>query len=90
MSRPARQRAAVPYAISATCAVVGALLWVRGHDRMAQPPRSYGAYLAADGYTPSTWRVWSSALPQDRLGLYLVVFGILLAVGTRVFLARRG
>ncbi|MFE9340571.1 hypothetical protein [Streptomyces sp. NPDC006784] len=90
MSRPARQRAAALYAISATCAAVGALLWVRGHDRAPQPPRSYGPYLAADGYTPSTWKVWSSAVPQDRLGVYLLVFGVLLAMGTRLVPARRG
>lgn len=39
---------------------------------MPRPPRSYGACLAVDGDTPSTWQVWSSAVPQDRPGGYLV------------------
>ncbi|MFD5814479.1 hypothetical protein [Streptomyces sp. NPDC127038] len=87
MRGPAGRHAPVLYAVSATCAAMGALLWVRGAT--GAPPRVYGDYLAADSYTPSLWRVWSRAVPDDRLGLYLVVAGLMLAVVTRLFLVRR-
>ncbi|MFF0016355.1 hypothetical protein [Streptomyces sp. NPDC005374] len=88
MTRSARRRGTVLYAISATCAAIGALLWVRG--RTSAPPRVYSDYLAADSYTPSVWRVWSPAVPEDRLGLYLIAAALVLAVATRVFAVRRG
>ncbi|MEU9169683.1 hypothetical protein AB0D34_18050 [Streptomyces sp. NPDC048420] len=88
MSRPARHRGTALYAISATCATIGALLWVRG--RTSAPPRVYADYLAADSYTPSAWRVWSPAVPEDRLGLYLVAVGLVLAVAARLLSVRRG
>ncbi|MGI5507691.1 hypothetical protein [Streptomyces sp. CA-106131] len=50
MNRPAPRSATVMYAISATCAAIGALLWVRGQT--SAPPRFYADYLAADSYTP--------------------------------------
>jgi hypothetical protein len=46
---------------------------------------SYGSFLAADSYTPSAWRVWSPAVPEERLGLYLLVAGVVLAVAARLF-----
>ncbi|GEC08621.1 hypothetical protein SSP24_62760 [Streptomyces spinoverrucosus] len=88
MHRPAPRCATALYAISATCAAIGALLWVRGQTSAL--PRSYGAFLAADGYTPSAWRVWSQAVPQERLGLYLIAAALVLAVAARLFSARRG
>ncbi|MDQ0763901.1 hypothetical protein [Streptomyces canus] len=88
MPGPARHRGTALYAISATCAAVGALLWVRG--RTSAPPRVYADYLAADSYTPSAWRVWSPAVPEDRLGLYLIAAGLVLAAAARLFSARRG
>ncbi|MCF1593311.1 hypothetical protein [Streptomyces muensis] len=88
MDRPASRHATILYSTSATCAAIGALLWVRGQT--GAYPRSYGAFIAADGYTPSAWRVWSAAVPQERLGLYLVVAGVVLAVAARLFSARRG
>lgn len=87
MNRPAPRCTTVPYAISATCAAIGALLWVR--SQTSTPPRIYGSYLAADSYTPSAWRVWSPALPEERLGLYLLAAGLVLAVAARLFSVRR-
>lgn len=88
MNRPASRCATVLYAVSATCSAIGALLWVRG--RTGTPPRSYGAFLAADSHTPSAWRVWSTAVPQERLGLYLIAAGLALAVVARLVSVRRG
>lgn len=87
VNRPVPRRATVLYAISATCVAIGALLWVRGQT--GAPPRVYGSYLAADGYTSSAWRVWSPAVPEERLGLYLIVAGLVLAVAARLFSIRR-
>ncbi|MEU6351899.1 hypothetical protein ABZ896_21560 [Streptomyces sp. NPDC047072] len=86
MSAPARG-SVVLYTVSATCAVIGALLWLRGQ---ADPPRVYGAYLAADSYTASAWRVWSPAVPDQRLGLYLVVAAVVTAAVARWFSVRGG
>ncbi|WP_329183100.1 hypothetical protein [Actinacidiphila glaucinigra] len=56
MKRPAPRSTSALYATSATCAAIGALLWVRG--RTSAPPRIYRDFLAADFTTPSAWRVW--------------------------------
>ncbi|MEH0417407.1 hypothetical protein [Streptomyces sp. B21-083] len=88
MTRPAPRYGTALYAVSATCAAIGALLWMRGQT--SAPPRYYGAFLAADSYTPSAWRVWSPAVPEERLGLYLVAAGLVLAVAARLFSVRRG
>ncbi|WP_371661667.1 hypothetical protein [Streptomyces sp. NBC_00280] len=87
MNTPVPRRVTVLYSISATCGAVGALLWVR--DLTSAPPRVYGAYLAADGYTSSAWRVWSRAVSEERLGLYLIAAGLVLAVAARLFSIRR-
>ncbi|MFF4789139.1 hypothetical protein ACFY2M_05075 [Streptomyces sp. NPDC001276] len=81
MTRPAPRSATALYAIAATCAAIGALLWVRSQ---ASSSRSYGSFLAADSYTPSAWRVWSPAVPEDRLGLYLLAAGLVLTVAARL------
>ncbi|MEU2771358.1 hypothetical protein ABZ646_00150 [Streptomyces sp. NPDC007162] len=86
MNRPAPRRATALYAVSATCGALGALLWVRGQTA---PPRIYGAYLAADSYPRSAWRVWSPAVPEARLGLYLVGAALLLALAARLLSSRR-
>lgn len=88
MKRPAPRCATVLYAMSAPCAAIGALLWMRGQT--SAPPRIYGSFLAADAYTPSAWRVWSPAVPEERLGLYLIAVGLVLAVVARLFSVRRG
>ncbi|RPE43235.1 hypothetical protein EDD90_6428 [Streptomyces sp. Ag109_O5-1] len=87
MNRPDPRRATVLYAMSATCAAIGALLWVRG--RTSTPPRVYGSFLAADSYISSAWQVWSQAVPEERLGLYLVAAGLVLAVAGRLLSDRR-
>ncbi|MCX3063201.1 hypothetical protein [Streptomyces beihaiensis] len=87
MARPAPRTTAVLYAISATCATIGALLWIR--DRTSGPPRVYASFLASDSSTLSTWRVWSRAVPEDRLGLYLVAAGLVLALVARLTSAQR-
>lgn len=53
-------------------------------------PRTYGSFLEAHSYTPSAWRVWSPAVPEERLGLYLIAAGLVLAVVARLFSVRRG
>ncbi|MBP0460807.1 hypothetical protein [Streptomyces montanisoli] len=88
MSRPPARRVTVLYSVSATCAVIGVLLWVRG--RFSSPPRVYADYLASDAYTTSAWPVWSRSVTPDRLGLYLVVVAVGLAVVAWLFSVRRG
>jgi hypothetical protein len=88
LPRSAPRAATVLYTVSATCAAIGALLWIR--DQSTAPPRAYGDFLAADRYTPSTWRVWSQAVPEERLGLYLIAAALMLAVGARLISVRRG
>ncbi|MFF9409501.1 hypothetical protein ACF1B0_28870 [Streptomyces anandii] len=88
MTSPAPRSTTVLYTVAATCAAVGALLWVR--DQTSEPPRVYRDFLAADIYTPSAWRVWSRAVPEDRLGLYLIAAGLVLAVAGRLISVRRG
>ncbi|MEV0485990.1 hypothetical protein AB0I69_35980 [Streptomyces sp. NPDC050508] len=91
MTRPVPRHATALYATSATCAAIGALLWVR--SQTSTPPTlhssSYGSFLAADAYTSSAWRVWSPAVPEERLGLYLIAAGLVLAVVTHLFALRR-
>lgn len=87
MTRSPSPRATVVLStVSATCAALGALLWIRGREA---PPRFYGDVLVADGRTTSAWRVWSPAVTEERLGLYLVAAGLVLAVVTRLLSARR-
>ncbi|MER6130218.1 hypothetical protein ABT173_48300 [Streptomyces sp. NPDC001795] len=86
MNKPVPRRATVLYTISATCAAIGALLWVRSQTSTAPSlSSSYGSFLAADSYSPSAWRVWSPAVPEERLGLYLLAAGLVLAVAARLF-----
>ncbi|MFF7215732.1 hypothetical protein ACFZAU_35230 [Streptomyces sp. NPDC008238] len=86
MSRPAPRSATALYATAATCATIGALLWVRsqGGSPLSLTSTPYGALLATDSYTPSAWRVWSPDVPEARLGLYLLVAGLVLAVVARL------
>ncbi|WP_030897549.1 hypothetical protein [Streptomyces sp. NRRL F-5126] len=88
MSRPPARRVTVLYSVSATCAVIGALLWVRG--RFGSPPRVYADHLAADRYTTSAWPVWSRSVTPDRLGLYLVALAVGLAAVAWLLSVRRG
>ncbi|MEW2518793.1 hypothetical protein [Actinacidiphila alni] len=76
------------YSVSATSVALGALLWAR--DRNTKTHKVYSDYLAADTYSSSDWRIWTPNVPEDRLGLYLIVAGVLLALITRFVLTRRG
>lgn len=91
MAGPVPRHATALYAISATCAAIGALLWVRSQTSTLPTlhSSSYGSFLAADAYTSSAWRVWSPAVPEERLGLYLIAAGLVLAVVARLFSLRR-
>ncbi|MFD4554998.1 hypothetical protein ACFWP5_11845 [Streptomyces sp. NPDC058469] len=84
-------RVPVLYAISATCAVIGALLWIRGemNTPATLQSSSYGSFLAAETSAESTWRVWSPTVPQARLGLYLIAVALVLTVTARLFSIRR-
>ncbi|WP_460105387.1 hypothetical protein [Streptomyces sp. YKOK-J1] len=68
--------------------MIGALLCFR--DRTSAPPLVYRDYLAADRYTPSVWQVWSQAVSEERLGLYILAAALVLAVAARLASARRG
>ncbi|MFF3174274.1 hypothetical protein ACFVQ0_16780 [Streptomyces sp. NPDC057900] len=85
MKRQAPRSATALYATAATCAVIGALLWLR--SRTGAGPTYSGLYLSsqdADNYSPSAWRVWSSVVPEERLGIYLLVVALVLALGARL------
>ncbi|MFE6892643.1 hypothetical protein [Streptomyces sp. NPDC057694] len=86
MNRQAPRSATILYSIAATCAVIGALLWVRSRtgSTLLLYSGSYGSSFDADGYSPSAWQVWSSDLPDSRLALYLLGSAIVLAVAARL------
>ncbi|GGN16401.1 hypothetical protein [Streptomyces fuscichromogenes] len=84
---PAPRRATILHSVSATCGALGALLWVRGQT--GSTARIYSGYLAADSYSSSGWRVWSPAVPEARLGLYLMGAALVLLVAARLVPARR-
>lgn len=85
MKRQAPRSATALYAIAATCAAIGALLWLR--SRTGEGPRYSGLYLSssdADSYRPSAWRVWSPAMSEERFGLYLLGAALVLALVARL------
>ncbi|MFJ4899360.1 hypothetical protein [Streptomyces sp. NPDC088727] len=86
MKRQTPRSATALYAIAATCAAIGALLWLR--SRTGEGPRYSGLlYLSssdADSYSPSAWRVWSPVVPEERLGLYLLAAALVLALVARL------
>ncbi|WP_406274190.1 hypothetical protein OH779_38775 [Actinacidiphila glaucinigra] len=87
MKRPVPRSTSALYATSATCAAIGALLWVarpnqRSHQDLPGP-------FAADFTTRSAWRVWSPVVTEDRLGVYLLAAGVVLAVAARLIFVRR-
>ncbi|MHC3817525.1 hypothetical protein [Streptomyces sp. DT9] len=86
MKRQAPRSATALYATAATCAAVGALLWLR--SRTGEGPGDSGLlYLSssdADSYSPSAWRVWSPAMPEERLGLYLLAAALVMALVARL------
>lgn len=86
MNRQIPRTATALYAIAATCAAMGALLWVR--SRTSTAPRFsallYGSSLDTDNYSPSAWRVWSPVVPEERLGWYLLAAALVLATAARL------
>ena len=87
-SQPPRSATAL-YATAATSAVIGGLLWLRGHNGAAPRFYTYGSQPDLDSYPPSGWRVWSSAMPEERLGMYLLGGALVLALAARVIATRR-
>ncbi|MFJ4715083.1 hypothetical protein [Streptomyces sp. NPDC088785] len=60
------------------------LLRVRGHVRSA--PTLSGSVFGSvySGPDPSPWRFWSPDVPEARLGMYLIVAAVALAVVARL------
>ncbi|MFI6895802.1 hypothetical protein ACIBM4_16990 [Streptomyces sp. NPDC050256] len=83
MNRQSPRSATALYATAATCAVIGALLWLRSRTN-EEPLSLYGDSSDPDSYLPSSWRVWSTAVPEERLGMYLLAVALLLALAARV------
>lgn len=87
MKRQVPRSATVLYAIAGTCAVIGALLWVRSRSSgtaVAVFGSPYGSSFDADSYRSSAWQVWSSQLSEERLGVYLLVAALVLGVVARL------
>ncbi|MBO0917470.1 hypothetical protein J1C73_25115 [Streptomyces laculatispora] len=87
MKRQTPRSATALYAIAATCAAIGALLWLR--SRTSTGPTLSGVYLYgssmdADNYSSSAWRVWSPVVSEERLGLYLLAAALVLALAGRL------
>ncbi|MER7725062.1 hypothetical protein [Streptomyces sp. NPDC096323] len=84
MNRPSPRSATALYATAATCAVIGVLLWVRSRTSVAPRLFLHGSSSDADSPLPSAWRVWSPALPEERLGMYLLAAALVLALAGRL------
>ncbi|HEY9327752.1 MAG TPA: hypothetical protein VIS09_05885 [Streptomyces sp.] len=84
MNRQSPRSATALYATAATCAVIGALLWLRSRTSEEPGLSLYGGSSDSDHYLPSSWRVWSTALPEERLGMYLLAAALVLALVGRV------
>ncbi|WP_353943141.1 hypothetical protein ABII15_16820 [Streptomyces sp. HUAS MG91] len=83
MNKRSPRSATVLYTVAATCAVVGVLLRLRGRAGSAPVlSGAIGSPYSGDG--PSAWRVWSSDVPEARLGVYLLVLAVVLAVVARL------
>lgn len=90
MNRQTPRSATALYATAVTCAVIGALLWLRSRSIPAPGSSLHGSsaeyrsFADADNSLPSSWRVWSTDLPEERLGMYLVAVALVLALAGRV------
>ncbi|MFG2599536.1 hypothetical protein [Streptomyces sp. NPDC048462] len=85
MKRQAPRSTTALYAIAATCAALGALLWLR--SRTSTGLRYSGLYatsLDADSYVPSGWQVWSPVVSEERLGVYLLAAALVLGLVARL------
>lgn len=83
MKRPTPHSATALYATAATSAVIGALLWLRSRNSSADSLFLYGS-SGSGVHTPSAWRVWSSAVTEERLGMYLLGAALVLALAGRL------
>ncbi|MGW0939881.1 hypothetical protein [Streptomyces sp. NPDC002666] len=88
-NRQTPRSATALYATAATCAVIGALLWLRSRPIPAPGSSSHGSSaeyrsFASDNPLPSSWEVWSTAVPEERLGMYLIAAALVLALTARV------
>ncbi|WP_285564392.1 hypothetical protein [Streptomyces sp. RTGN2] len=79
MNRQTPRSATALYAAAATCAAIGALLWLR--SRTGTAPSLFLASSApdTDGNHPSSWRVWSPVVSEERLGVYLLAVALVAA-----------
>lgn len=84
MNRQVPRTATALYAIAATCAAIGALLWVRSRTAPRFSILLYGSSLDTDSYSHSAWRVWSPVVPEERLGLYLLAAALVLVTAARL------
>lgn len=85
MNRPTPRSATALYASAATCAAIGALLWLRSRTSTVPSLFLYsGSSLDADSDKPSAWRVWSTGVTEERLGMYLLAAALVLALAGRL------
>nr|WSW67996.1 hypothetical protein OG461_18340 [Streptomyces sp. NBC_00995] len=84
MKRQPPRSAAVLYGAAVTSAVIGALLWLRSRNSPADRLFLYGSSSESDVHSPSAWRVWSSAVTEERLGMYLLGAALALALAARL------
>ncbi|TXS36805.1 hypothetical protein [Streptomyces sp. OR43] len=83
MNRQTPLSAAALYGAAATSAVMGALLWLRSRNSSADSLFLYGG-SGSEIHSPSAWRVWSSAVTEERLGMYLLGAALALALAARL------
>ncbi|MFJ6434629.1 hypothetical protein [Streptomyces sp. NPDC091416] len=83
MDRQTPRSAAVLYGTAASSAVIGALLWLRSRNSSADSLFLYGT-SDSEIHSPSAWRVWSSAVTEERLGMYLLGAALVLALAARL------
>ncbi|MER5274231.1 hypothetical protein ABT025_00560 [Streptomyces sp. NPDC002809] len=84
MSGQTPRSATALYATAATCAAIGALLWLRSRTSTASSLYLYGSSPDGGSYKPSAWRVWSPVVPEERLGMYLLAAALVLALAARL------
>lgn len=83
MKRPSPHSATALYATAATSAVIGALLWLRSRNSSGESLFLYGS-SGSGVHAPSAWRVWSSTVTEERLGMYLLGAALVLALAARL------
>ncbi|MGW6207520.1 hypothetical protein ACWF9B_28280 [Streptomyces sp. NPDC055089] len=85
MDRQTPRSAVAMYGAAVTSAIVGALLWLRSRNSPADHVVRYGSSSwESDGHTPSAWKIWSSAMTEERLGMYLLAAALVMALAARL------